>query len=69
VGAATFALLALALTPALLVGGGVGFVTWDALALWALPAAALAGAAVVAGEALLALRVLGRAFERIDLSE
>jgi len=59
---------AVAIAPAALAGGVVAFATWPVLGTWAAPVGALAGAATIAIEAAVALRLLGRAFERIDAS-
>jgi hypothetical protein len=69
VGLVTVLASAVALVPPAVIGGAVGFAAWPALGAWALPAGALAGAATVAAGAVLSLRVLGRAFERLDLSD
>ncbi len=65
---ATMALTAVALVPAAVAGGLVGAAAWPIVGPWAAPAAALAGAATIAIGAAFALRLLGRAFERLDAS-
>jgi len=65
----TLLVLVVALVPA----GGVGAVTalagWTVIGPWALVPGAALGAGVLVVECLLAVRVLGHAFERIDLTE
>lgn len=65
---ATLVIGSLALAPPVTVAAVGVVLAWDALGAWALPLGALAGAALVALEAALGLRALGRAFERIDPS-
>lgn len=65
---ATLVLGALGLAAPIVAGVLAAALTWDVLGVWALTLGALAGAALVALEAAVALRALGRAFERIDLS-
>jgi hypothetical protein len=62
----TLLAVGIALVPAAVVGGIAGALLWQPLGGAALPIAALAGAAVVGGEAVLAFFGLGRAFERFD---
>ncbi len=68
-GVVTFVFAAVALTPAALAGAIVGWAAWPVLGIWAVPLGAAAGAAGVVAGAALALRLLGRAFERVDLSD
>lgn len=64
---ATLVIGSFALVPPVVVAVLAAVLAWEALGVWALTLGALAGAALVAIEAAVALRVLGRAFERIDL--
>jgi hypothetical protein len=57
------------LVPAALVAMLVAVPLWPVLEAWALPVAALAAAGVLAGEVWLGVGALGRAFERLDVSE
>jgi ABC-2 type transport system permease protein len=57
------------LVPSAVVAGLVGFPLAPVLDAWALPVAALAAAGVLVGEVWLGVIVLGRAFERLDVSE
>jgi hypothetical protein len=57
------------LMPAGLVALVVGLPLWAVLGPWALPVAGLAAAAVLVGEVWLGVLALGRAFERLDVSE
>jgi hypothetical protein len=62
--------LAVSLLPAAIVGGIVaGAVYWAAGPLAALPVFGVVGAAVLAGELMIAVRWLGRRIERYDLSQ
>jgi hypothetical protein len=68
VGFVTFFGGLVAVVPAAIVGALVGVPAWPFLGRWSVPCGALAGAAVIALGAVVALRLLGRAFERIDAS-
>jgi hypothetical protein len=62
--------LAVSLLPAVIVGGIVaGGVYWATGPLAALPVFGVVGAAVLAGELMIAVRWLGRRIERYDLSQ
>lgn len=65
----TLLMLVLAVVPAALAGGTVALVAWGAIEHWAAVAGSLFGAAVLIAECLLAVHLLGRAFEQIDLAE
>ncbi|MCP3169138.1 putative ABC exporter domain-containing protein [Myxococcus qinghaiensis] len=54
---------------AALAGAVVGFPLWSSLDVWALPLGAAAASAVLAGEVVLGVLLLGRAFEHLDVSE
>ncbi|MFP2910372.1 putative ABC exporter domain-containing protein, partial [Pyxidicoccus sp. 3LFB2] len=57
------------LVPSAMVALLVGMPLWPVLEAWTLPVAALAGAGVLVGEVWLGVLALGRAFERLDVSE
>lgn len=57
------------LVPAAMVATLVGFPLYSLLGPWALPAGGLAAAGVLVGEVWLGVVALGRAFERLDVTE
>jgi hypothetical protein len=59
--------LLVALAPALIAAGAVGWPLRRFIGEWAWLPGGLVGLAVLAGESWLLLRPLGRAFERIDI--
>lgn len=65
----TWLVLFIAVIPAVIVGGGLGLLLSFPLGAWGMTIGALAAAAVLCAEAAAAIFMLGKAFDRFDVTE